>query len=77
MAEQSNDQVAVPSEQPANPLSRRLFLAGMTATAALGATAARVGGAPMLTGTARVTVWGVLAMAATAAVGKLFGTGSF
>src|SRR6476469_4642540 len=40
MAEQSNDQVAVPSEQPANPLSRRLFLAGMTATAALAATAA-------------------------------------
>ena len=40
MAEQSNDQVAAPSEQPANPLSRRLFLAGMTATAALAATAA-------------------------------------
>jgi hypothetical protein len=40
MAEQSNDQVAAPSEQPANPLSRRLFLAGMTATAALSATAA-------------------------------------
>jgi VIT1/CCC1 family predicted Fe2+/Mn2+ transporter len=41
---------------------------------ALGATAAYVGGAPMLVGAARVTVWGVLAMLVTAAVGKLFGT---
>jgi VIT1/CCC1 family predicted Fe2+/Mn2+ transporter len=35
--------------------------------------AARIGGAPMLIGGARVTIWGVLAMAATAAVGALFG----
>ena len=40
MAEQSNDPVAVAVEQSANPLSRRLFLAGVTATAALAATAA-------------------------------------
>ena len=39
----------------------------------LGATAARIGGAPMYVGAARVTVWGVLAMLATAAVGRLFG----
>ena len=43
--------------------------------AALGATAAYVGGAPLGVGAARVTVWGVLAMFATAAVGRLFGTG--
>ena len=40
---------------------------------ALGAVAARIGGAPMLVGAARVTIWGVLAMVATAAVGRLFG----
>ena len=40
---------------------------------ALGAVAARIGGAPMLVGAARVTIWGVLAMLATAAVGWLFG----
>ncbi len=40
---------------------------------ALGATAARIGGAPILVGAARVAIWGVLALAATAAVGRLFG----
>jgi vacuolar iron transporter family protein len=41
---------------------------------ALGAIAARTGGASVLVGAARVAFWGVLAMTATAAVGKLFGT---
>jgi VIT1/CCC1 family predicted Fe2+/Mn2+ transporter len=41
---------------------------------ALGSIAARVGGAPILVGAARVTIWGMLAMLATAAVGRLFGT---
>jgi len=39
----------------------------------LGAIAARIGGAPMIVGAARVTIWGVLAMLATAGVGRLFG----
>jgi VIT1/CCC1 family predicted Fe2+/Mn2+ transporter len=39
----------------------------------LGALAARAGGASMVTGAARVTFWGALAMALTAAVGRLFG----
>ena len=39
----------------------------------LGAIAARIGGAPMFVGAARVTIWGVLAMLATAGVGRLFG----
>jgi VIT1/CCC1 family predicted Fe2+/Mn2+ transporter len=39
----------------------------------LGAMAARIGGAPTLVGAARVTIWGLLAMLATAAVGRLFG----
>jgi vacuolar iron transporter family protein len=41
---------------------------------ALGATAARVGGAPAAVGAARVALWGALAMAATAGIGRLFGT---
>jgi VIT1/CCC1 family predicted Fe2+/Mn2+ transporter len=43
------------------------FLAG------LGAVSARTGGAPMLRGAARVTLWGALAMAITAGIGMLFG----
>ena len=42
--------------------------------AALGALAARAGGAPMLKAALRVTFWGALAMALTAGVGALFGT---
>lgn len=41
--------------------------------ALLGALAARVGGASVLTAAARVTFWGALAMALTAGVGALFG----
>lgn len=39
----------------------------------LGATAARVGGAPILKASARVMFWGALAMALTAGIGRLFG----
>ena len=42
--------------------------------ALLGGIAARAGGAPVGVGALRVTFWGVLAMALTAAVGTLFGT---
>jgi len=42
--------------------------------AALGATAARAGGASAWIGAGRVSFWGALAMAATAGVGALFGT---
>ena len=42
--------------------------------AALGALAARSGGASAWVGAGRVTLWGALAMAATAAIGTLFGT---
>ena len=41
--------------------------------AILGGIAARVGGARIATGAIRVTFWGALAMALTAAVGSLFG----
>ncbi len=39
----------------------------------LGASAARLGGASMMKGAARVTFWGAIAMGATALVGRLFG----
>lgn len=39
----------------------------------LGGLAAKAGGAPMTIGALRVSFWGVLAMAVTAAVGSLFG----
>ncbi|MDZ4673344.1 MAG: VIT family protein [Gemmatimonadota bacterium] len=41
--------------------------------AILGATAARLGGAPLARGTLRVTFWGAVAMGVTALVGQLFG----
>jgi VIT1/CCC1 family predicted Fe2+/Mn2+ transporter len=41
--------------------------------AVLGAVAARIGRARVLTGTVRITFWGAIAMALTAAVGRLFG----
>lgn len=41
--------------------------------ALLGAVAARAGGAPIMAGAIRVTFWGTLAMALTAAVGLIFG----
>ena len=42
--------------------------------ALLGVLAARAGGAPVLKAALRVTFWGALAMALTAAVGAIFGT---
>jgi len=42
--------------------------------AVLGAVGARTGGADMLKGAIRVTFWGALAMAVTAAIGAAFGT---
>jgi VIT1/CCC1 family predicted Fe2+/Mn2+ transporter len=42
--------------------------------ALMGGLAARVGGANVVVGAGRVTLWGFLAMAATAAVGAMFGS---
>jgi VIT1/CCC1 family predicted Fe2+/Mn2+ transporter len=42
--------------------------------AALGAVAARAGGASATTGAWRVTFWGALAMVITAGIGALLGT---
>ena len=66
--------LAVTSLAPQHSLM--LWVSGMSLgfLALLGAVAARVGGAAMLTGAWRVTFWGALAMAITAGVGKLFAT---
>lgn len=48
-------------------------VASLLCLGVLGGLAARVGGAPVTVGAARVTLWGALAMAVTAAVGQLFG----
>lgn len=50
-----------------------LAATSMVFLVALGSLAARVGGAPVGRAAARVAFWGALAMAATAAVGRLFG----
>ena len=53
---------------PSVAVSSLVFLA------LLGGVAARAGGASVLRGSLRVLFWGAMAMAATALVGKLFGT---
>ena len=52
-----------------------LFVSASTlvSLAALGALAARAGGAPLFQGAARVTIWGAAAMALTTLAGRLFG----
>ena len=59
---------------PVSALAVAVAAVSLVCLVALGATAAHVGGAPMEVGAARVAIWGVLAMLATAAVGRLFGT---
>jgi VIT1/CCC1 family predicted Fe2+/Mn2+ transporter len=60
----------------AAPPDRLLLSVGgssLVCLSALGALAARAGGAPPLVGAARVAFWGMLAMAVTAGVGWMFG----
>jgi VIT1/CCC1 family predicted Fe2+/Mn2+ transporter len=58
---------------PAPRLAIWVSATALVFLAALGAVAAKAGGAALLTGAWRVTFWGALAMAITAAVGALFG----
>jgi VIT1/CCC1 family predicted Fe2+/Mn2+ transporter len=58
---------------PANRLAPFVVVASLAFLALLGAIGAKTGGADIIKGTARVTFWGALAMAATAGIGKLFG----
>jgi VIT1/CCC1 family predicted Fe2+/Mn2+ transporter len=58
---------------PATALLLSVSFVSLLCLVTLGAAAARIGGAPILVGAARVTIWGVMALAATAAVGRLLG----
>jgi VIT1/CCC1 family predicted Fe2+/Mn2+ transporter len=58
---------------PANVRVPVIMLSSLVFLAALGAVAARTGGAPMLRGAWRVVFWSALAMAVTAVVGYWFG----
>ena len=58
---------------PVDKLVLAVSVASLGFLALLGAVGAKAGGADVITGTARVTFWGALAMAATAGIGKLFG----
>jgi len=59
---------------PATMLALIVSAASLAFLALLGAVGARAGGANILRATVRVTFWGALAMAITAAIGKLVGT---
>lgn len=58
---------------PASALIWTVSGSSLLFLALLGSLAARTGGASVMTAAARVTLWGALAMAATAAIGALFG----
>ncbi len=58
---------------PRSALSPAIVGSALVTLAILGALAAKAGGARLLPGAARVTVWGALAMALTYAAGALFG----
>ncbi len=59
---------------PVSQLVVVVAAASLLCLALLGAVSAKVGGAPVLKGALRVSFWGALAMALTAAIGRLFGT---
>lgn len=59
---------------PAERLVAIVTVASLAFLALLGWVGAKAGGADPIRGMARVTFWGAIAMAATAGIGKLFGT---
>jgi VIT1/CCC1 family predicted Fe2+/Mn2+ transporter len=66
--------LAVAAFAPRAQLDAAVAGSALVFLALLGAVAARAGGAPPVRAALRVTLWGALAMAVTAAVGALFGT---
>jgi VIT1/CCC1 family predicted Fe2+/Mn2+ transporter len=59
---------------PASFVAETVAGGSLLSLAVLGALAARAGGANIATGAGRVTLWGALAMAVTAVVGRVLGT---
>ena len=66
--------VAVSALAPAAQLTTLVIGSALVLLLVLGAIAARVGGASVWRGAVRVAFWGALAMAASALVGRVFGT---
>jgi VIT1/CCC1 family predicted Fe2+/Mn2+ transporter len=65
--------LAMVAMSPAHMLTPVVAVTSLVCLAALGAIAARAGGAPMGIAAVRVTFWSALAMALTSAVGAMFG----
>lgn len=59
---------------PANYLIPIIFAMSIFFLALLGGLAAKIGGSRIIIGTARVTIWGTLAMLLTTTIGSLLGT---
>ena len=59
---------------PISALGLTVSAVSLVCLVALGAIAAKAGGASVLVGAIRVTFWGAVAMATTALIGRLFGT---
>lgn len=89
LAAHLRDELGIHEAALARPLQAALAVAAFSTTgsvtliiamvslvllAVLGGAAAHMGGAPIARGAIRVMVWGALAMAITAGIGKLFGT---
>lgn len=67
--------LAITAFTPASYLIPVLYGAALAGLAALGALAAKTGGAPALPAAIRVTCWSALAMGATIAIGSVFQVG--
>ncbi|MDX2209533.1 MAG: VIT family protein [Sphingopyxis sp.] len=67
--------LAVAAMAPASALTLALTITSLLFLALLGGLGAAAGGAPVPRAVIRVTFWGAFAMAVTAAIGSLFGTG--
>ena len=65
--------LAVAAATPASRIIVLVAVASLVCLGLLGGIAARAGGASMTRGAIRVTFWGVVALAATALIGRLFG----
>jgi VIT1/CCC1 family predicted Fe2+/Mn2+ transporter len=59
---------------PIAVLTPAVMASSLVLLSVLGGTAARLGGAPLVAGAARVAFWGAVAMGCTALIGHLFGT---
>jgi VIT1/CCC1 family predicted Fe2+/Mn2+ transporter len=68
--------LAVAALAPADRLIVLVAVAALVSLAFLGGLAAKIGGAKIFPGVARVTFWSAIAMAVTAGVGALFGSAS-